>query len=348
MVKKLLLMLTLFMWAGTAFATNCNGLNLWSVWWDLNLDSDSNALGGSSISQKPNPQDVKAQYDVLKQVLSPIWWSVFYDTAKIINFVIYNNEIYNILWADKVVNKNFFTQIMWWADGRSFARIDWQLHIKAWAIILALLLIWIFGYSLWMTPVWGEMIWWWKGTWSNRWQQWMSWQQWMNWMGWQQWMGWMNWINWMNWMGWQQSQSSGWTITLWVLITKLQEMMKLTNQDPTIAKLAKQNLYALGWMLVLTISLATATFDSAITQLMNLKPLYYFISASFVLIVFFSVLYMYVKIVFSKLAKFTTNTEEVSPNSLFSDLLLKGIGGALMIWLIGGAIWVLTTLIVAN
>ena len=340
MFKKLLLMLTLFMWVNTMLTfADYNNIDEW--WLNLNLSDTSSSDGGAI---QPSTQNVKSQYDVLKQVLSPIWWSVFYDVSKISIFLLNRNEVYKALWANNQANKNFFTQLMWWTDGKSFAVIDKAVKVKASSIILALILITIFGYSLWMAPITWEALW---GGWNlSRWHNQQAQNMW-GWMG--SWMwGWMWMQNSNSGMGQQtQWQQQGWTITLWALITKLQEMMKLTNQDPTIAKLAKQNLWVLAGMLVLTISLWTAIFDAAITQLANLKPLYYFISSMVVVIIFFGVIYMYVKIVFGKLAKFVTNTEEVTANSLFSDLLIKWIGGALVIWLIGGALWILTALVVS-
>ena len=125
-------------------------------------------------------------------------------------------------------------------------------------------------------------------------------------------------------------------------------MAKLNNQDPTIAKLAKNTLFALFGALAFTVTIGTMSFDYAISVLSNLRPLYYFILTSLVVVAYFFIISAYVRVAFIKLAKFATNTEEISPDTLMTDLLVKGILGAIIVGLIGGALGIFASLIVAT
>jgi ABC-type Na+ efflux pump permease subunit len=99
----------------------------------------------------------------------------------------------------------------------------------------------------------------------------------------------------------------------------------MAQQDPTIAKLAKQSLLFLTALLVFTMIMATMTFDYALTQASNLTPMAYIPLSIILFLAFTYLLVLYVKIAFARLGRFVSNTEEeISPNEIIGDLMMKG------------------------
>ena len=100
---------------------------------------------------------MQAQYSILKQLLAPFGWSVFYDYAKIAIFLFHNEEVYKALGGGSDVNKNLFTQLMGGENHKSMWDITKGMGVKVDVVILALVLTMLFIYTLINTPITGEI-----------------------------------------------------------------------------------------------------------------------------------------------------------------------------------------------
>ena len=330
------------------------GLTLWilsltSLFWtiglattvhaeDVNINWILNEASNSSSSlevwlSKPselNQSQVEAQYSILKQFLSPFGWWVAYDTAKSVIFLFNAKQVRSAI-GDTTAD--FFTMLRWGANHMSMYSIAENVWIKPFVILTWLALVFLIMYLLINTKV-GEAVWWWNTN-TRQTGQGTAWM-WMNWMGPGMWGP----------TNTSADKSGDWIITLWELTSKLNELRKVAQQDPTIAKLAKQSLLFLTALLVFTMIMATMTFDYALTQASNLTPMAYIPLSIILFLAFTYLLVLYVKIAFARLGRFVSNTEEeISPNEIIGDLMMKGFLWMFAIGAIGGLIWIIVKLI---
>jgi len=137
-------------------------------------------------------------------------------------------------------------------------------------------------------------------------------------------------------------------IKLWDIIVKLNDMAKMTAQDPNIAKLAWTLKITLLVLLGMGIAVLTATLEGAYMFLSNLKPLYYMLFAFWLLALFFFAIIVYVKWSFKKLARFVANTDEFTSENLVTEIVIKSIPWLVILGLVWAWVAIIAMLIVAG